>query len=188
MIKDKKTSYSSRSKKVKSLSRKTRKWRRVHYYLGLSIALFLFISASTGLLLGYKKELSILQPPTQKGVSTHLNNWLPLDEIAIQANNAVNSRNGLIIDRMDIRPDKGVVKVTYKPGYWEVQVDGTTGEVLSVAKRHSDLIEQIHDGSIISDSFKLISMNILGLGILILIFSGIWLWYGPKIIRKFKHI
>jgi len=59
--------------------------------------------------------------------------------------------------------------------------------VLSVARRHSDWIEQLHDGSIISDLFKLISMNFLGIGLLIMILSGLWLWYGPKKFRKMKR-
>ena len=81
---------------------------------------------------------------------------------------------------------KGIAKVLFKEGNWEVQIDGTSGEVKSIAKRYSDWIESLHDGSIISDTFKLISMNVLGIGVLILMCSGIWLWYGPKIVREMR--
>ena len=90
------------------------------------------------------------------------------------------------VDRFDVRPSKGIVKVLFEKGYWEVQVDGTNGEVKSIARRHSDWIEALHDGSIINDFFKLISMNILGVGLLFLIGSGLWLWYGPKRLRWLK--
>jgi hypothetical protein len=87
---------------------------------------------------------------------------------------------------MDVRPDKGIIKVLFKNGYWEVQVDGQTGKVLSVAQRHSDWIEHIHDGSIVNDVFKLAYTNILGIGLFVLAASGLWLWYGPKVIRRSK--
>ena len=80
-----------------------------------------------------------------------------------------------------------MVKVLFEKGNWEVQIDGTSGEVKSIAKRYSDWIESLHDGSIISDGFKLVSMNVLGIGVLILMSSGIWLWYGPKVIREMKR-
>jgi uncharacterized iron-regulated membrane protein len=69
---------------------------------------------------------------------------------------------------------------------WEVQVDPVTLEVLNVARRHSDWIEQLHDLSIISDGVKLVSMNVLGLGLMVLSLSGFWLWYGPVRLRRRK--
>ena len=78
------------------------------------------------------------------------------------------------------------MKVLYKTGYWEVQIDCTSGEVFSVQKRYSDLIEKIHDGSIISDGFKLGAMNVFGIGLMALILSGFFLWYGPRKIRRLK--
>lgn len=58
------------------------------------------------------------------------------------------------IDRLDVRPSKGMVKVRGK-NRWEVQIDTHSGEVLQVAVRRSDLIESIHDGSYFHDGFKL---------------------------------
>ncbi|MCR9286945.1 PepSY domain-containing protein [Saprospiraceae bacterium] len=168
-----------------------RKFRVWHKYLGLSIAFFLFLSSITGILLALKKEVDILQPPTQKGESKELSNWKPISELADLAQKAfieaypVQSENP--IDRLDIRPSKGIAKVLFENGFWEVQIDGTSGEVKSIAQRHSDWIEHLHDGSIIGDWFKLFSMNYLGLGALILITTGFWLWYGPKKVRKIKH-
>ncbi len=91
------------------------------------------------------------------------------------------------IDRIDVRPGKGIAKVLFEKGWWEVQIDGVNGEILSVAKRHSDWIEKLHDGSIVSDFFKLLTMNALGIGLLILMITGLWLWYGPRIYRKLNR-
>ncbi|MFT6321644.1 MAG: putative iron-regulated membrane protein, partial [Granulosicoccus sp.] len=85
------------------------------------------------------------------------------------------------------RPSKGIVKVLFEAGNWEVQVDGKSGEVKSVEKRYSDWIESLHDGSIISDGFKLFTMNFLGIGLLFLIGTGVWLWYGPRRVRMKKR-
>lgn len=70
--------------------------------------------------------------------------------------------------------------------YWEVQVDGQSGRALSVAKRHADWIEHVHDGSLISDGFKLMYTTYLGAGLLVLVVTGFWLWYGPRRVRVAK--
>ena len=175
---------------LKNKIKRLRRYRKYHRWFGLSLALFLLISATTGILLALKKEFDILQPPTAKGVSKDLSTWKSLPELAQIAEDAFieahPSQKGNEIDRMDIRPQKGVVKVLFKEGWWEVQVDGTSGEVKSIERRNSDWIEALHDGSIISDWFKLISMNYIGWGLLLMIITGLWLWYGPKEIRQLK--
>lgn len=175
---------------MKKITISLRQFRNYHKIIGLSIALFALISATTGILLALKKEVPLLQPPTQKGESKALADWKPLEELAQIGidglQNAYPEQAGNAIDRMDVRPSKGIVKILFENGWWEVQVDGTTGVVLSVAKRHSDWIEALHDGSIVSELFKLISMNFLGLGLLAMLITGIWLWYGPKKYRKLK--
>lgn len=175
---------------IKQISHQTRDWRKVHHYFGLAVALFLLISAVTGILLGLKKDVDIIQPPTQKGVAESLAEWKPMAELAQISSAALKDHLGYLpeLDRVDVRPGKGVAKFQYLPGYWEVQVDGSSGEVLMIEKRYSDLIEKIHDGSIISDLFKLISMNLLGFGVIVMIFTGLWLWYGPFKIRKLKKL
>jgi len=150
--------------------------------------LFMIISAVTGVLLGWKKDVNLLQPPEQKGTSTAIEQWVSVNEIAESAKQAIDSVVGraIAIDKMDVRPSKGIIKVLFKEGYWEVQIDGVSGKPLSVLQRHSDWIEHIHDGSIVGDLFKLVYTNTIGWGLLVLALSGIWLWYGPKVVRKIK--
>lgn len=189
MLDDNESELSDTEKKVKKVSKNTRRWRRIHYYTGLTIAILLLISATTGILLGWKKDIDVLQPPTVKGNARHLSEWITLSELEHIADEAIKKtlRGRFELDRMDVRPSHGVVKITYTPGYWQVQVDGATGKVLSIEKRYSDLIEQIHDGSIINDGFKLVSMNFLGISVVIMIISGLWLWYAPRKIRRLKR-
>jgi len=148
----------------------------------------MLITASTGILLGWKKNVDLLQPPEQKGTSDKLNQWVSLEKIVQSASHAIDSVVGspIEVDKLDVRPAKGIVKVIFKEGSWEVQVDGATGKSLSVAQRHSDWIEHIHDGSIVGDVFKITYTNLLGWGLLILALSGFCLWYGPKVVKKIK--
>jgi len=168
-----------------------RKFRNWHRLLGLVLSAFLLISAITGILLALKKDVDIIQPPSQKGVSKDLATWKPVSELAelatIAFHKAHPEQKGNKVNRLDVRPSKGVAKVLFKEGNWEVQIDGTTGEVKSIAKRYSDWIESLHDGSIVNDVFKLFSMNLLGFGVLLMIGTGLWLWYGPKKYRELKR-
>jgi uncharacterized iron-regulated membrane protein len=175
--------------KIKSITYSLRKYRTWHRWIGISVGVLVLISSLSGILLALKKDVNILQPPTQRSEVSSKAEWMPIREIGLRATEALKAHTGLAavsIDRMDVRPSKGIVKVNFEQGYWEVQVDGYQGEILSIARRHSDWIEQVHDGSIISDAFKLASMHMLGLGLLVLTLSGFWLWFGPRKIRKIK--
>lgn len=165
-----------------------RKFRTWHRFIGTCLGLFMLITASTGVMLGWKKNVDLLQPPEQKGTTTLLDQWVSIEAIVQSASHAVDSVLGysIEVDKLDVRPSKGIVKVLFKEGYWEVQVDGATGKSLSVMQRHSDWIEHLHDGSIIGDLFKITYTNVLGWGLLVLALSGFWLWYGPKVVRKIK--
>jgi len=173
---------------LKKIVKQLRWSRLLHQLIGVSLAFFVVITATSGLVLGWKKNVEILQPATQDGSSVLLSEWISFDHVSKIAIHAMDSvlQKKMDIDRMDVRPDKGIIKVTFKEGYWEVQVDATSGKTLSVARRHADWIEHIHDGSIVSDWIKILYTNILGVGLITLALSGLWLWYGPKVIRKIK--
>ncbi|MEO1513585.1 MAG: PepSY-associated TM helix domain-containing protein [Bacteroidota bacterium] len=162
----------------------------MHRLTSITIAVLVLISALTGILLAFKKDVALIQPPTTKGQSTELQEWKPLHELAQLAKDALSeahpSERDNAVDKIDARPSKGIVKVIFDERQWEVQLDAATGQVQSVARRHSDWIESLHDGSIVSDAFKLLSMNVLGWGLLLLVFSGLWVWYGPRKMREMK--
>jgi uncharacterized iron-regulated membrane protein len=161
--------------------------------MGASLfVIFLFISV-TGLLLGWKKDSrGYLLPNTQKGHSAQATDWLPLATLqdrAVFLLDSLNAQLDVQLDRMDVRPDKGIVKFTFKKHYQEIQLDMTTGQLLSYGKRRSDLLEQLHDGSWIdrqlgSGFFKLIYTSVGGLALFLFTITGFWLWYGPKRMRK----
>lgn len=176
---------------LESIVNSLRNFRKWHRIIGIGIAIFLLVSAVTGFLLGWKKDIDWIQPPTQKGEAKELTDWKPMHELAELAtahfHQKCPNQSSNKIDRIDVRPNKGIAKFLFESGYWEVQIDGKTGEIRSVAQRHSDWIEQLHDGSLISDGFKLFSMNFLGIGATIMVISGFWLWLGPIRFRQMKR-
>ncbi len=173
---------------IQNLVHRLRQFRSIHKWVGISVALFMLITSITGVMLGWKKNVELLQPATLKGGTLDVAEWVSFETVSQSALRAIDSvtHEENSIDRLDVRFDKGIIKVLFTKGYWEVQVDAATGKSLSVAQRHADWIEHIHDGSIISEFFKLIYTNYVGLGLLFLSITGFWLWYGPKVIRKAK--
>jgi hypothetical protein len=174
------------------------KWIRRFRWLHRKIAIFLFVfflvMSITGILLGIKKQSGLLAP-TQKGVSKDLATWLSLDSLHKNAvrflHDSVSPDLSAKLDRIDIRPDKGIVKFTFKDHFKGLQLDGTTGQLLSVETRKSDFIEKIHDGSIFDKIFgtgddraKLTYTITMGTCLFMLVVTGMWLWYGPKVIRR----
>lgn len=160
--------------------------------VGVPLTLLVLVSSLTGILLARKKQSATLQPPTQEGASTDLHRWRPWHEVEGAAVRALalhlrEPADALPVDRYDVRPGDGVVKVQFQRDSWEVQVDPTTLRVLAVARRHSDWIEKVHDLSIINDLVEVGSMTLLGQGLMGLSASGLWLWYGPRWVRQHKQ-
>lgn len=173
-----------------------REFRKIHRYTGIALFLFFLVIGLTGLLLGWKKQATLL-PPTSKGASAAAALWLPVDSLQKKAHayvrDSISADLSLELDRIDIRPDKGIAKFLYANHYWEVQLDCTTAAVLSVGKRHSDFLEHVHDFSIFDreiktggDVIKLIYTTTMGLAVIIFSITGFWLWYGPKRMKQGK--
>lgn len=163
---------------------------------GAFLFVFFFIVAATGLFLGWKKHSGgIILAKSYKGRSTNPKDWLPihqLQENAIKiAREQISPDISPEIDRIDVRPDKGMVKFIFVQDYWGLQIDCTTGELLHLERRRADFIENLHDGSILdvligtSDGqIKLAYTTVMGTALLMFTVTGFWLWYGPKQFRS----
>ena len=180
------------------MARTVRMMRTIHRTLGIFLFVVFIVVAVSGLLLGWKKNSAgMIHPESAKGVSTDLKNWLPIDSLQTLAFEAIQEAEGqdidLTLNRIDARPDKGMVKFVFDNHYNGVQIDGTTGEVLQITRRNSDLIEDIHDGSLLDRWFgtsgellKLMYTSLIGLALLLFSLTGFWLWIGPKLIRRHR--
>jgi len=173
--------------KVKAL-----RWlRSIHKWLGIPLIVFFLLIGVTSILLAWKKKAELLPPTLETKVES--GTWiLPSQMVKIGEEEMRKLGRDPEVDRIDIRPDKGTAKVTFKTHFTEVQVDGFSGEVLSVGTRHSDWIEKVHDGSIIDfyttgdEGAKLTYSTLVSIGLIFLAISGFYLWYFPKVVRRLK--
>lgn len=152
--------------------------RKIHRWGSALIALPFLLVLITGLFLQVKKEVNWIQPPSQKGVSTTPS--ISFDEILIASKGVQEAEISTWedIDRLDVRPDKGIVKVR-AVNRWEIQIDTETTEVLQVAYRRSELFESLHDGSWFHDSAKLWIFLPSGIIVTILWITGMYLFFVP---------
>ena len=187
---------------VKKINRKKqakilRGFRKVHRFMGATLFVFFFVISISGFLLGWKKNsYGVLQSNTQQGSSTEFKEWLPLDALKNKAvlylQREVSHGNSLEIKKIDVRESKGVIKFIFTD-YYGVQLDGSTGNLLLLERRYSDLIEELHDGSALDTYFKtsgnpikLIYTSIMSIALLLFTITGFWLWLGPKRMRRRK--
>ena len=163
-----------------SAAKTHRKLHRVGAILVLLPALVLF---PTGVLLQLKKEVEWIQPPTQEGSAPGLE--LTWDEIleALRGVESAEVTSWDDVDRLDVRPGIGMVKVRCA-NRWEVQVDSHTGAILQSSYRRSDLIESLHDGSWFHDRAKLLIWLPTGLILCGLWITGLYLWVLPYLVRR----
>ena len=146
-----------------------------HRWASVAVAVPLLLVIVTGMLLLFKKESSWIQPASQRGSSQELalgfNQILDIAKTVPEA--GIGSWDD--IDRLDVRPSKGMLKVRAE-NRREIQIDTRTGEILQVAYRRSDLIESLHDGSFFHNKVRLWIFLPAALVLLGLWFSGIYLF------------
>jgi PepSY-associated transmembrane protein len=158
--------------------------RRVHYWVGFGVAVPLLVMIGSGLLLQSKKHWSWVQPAEHRGTGS-----VPAVDLegilaSVKQVREVDVRSWDDVDRLDVRPGRGVAKVWLTSG-WEVQVDLGTGRVLQTAYRRSDLIETIHDGSFFAGDWTKLGLFLpAGLVLLLLWLGGLWMWWASFIANR----
>lgn len=156
--------------------------RKIHYWLSLWLALPMALIAVTGLLLQLKKSLTWVQPPEQRReLRLPLAEWPQLLRAA-QADTSLGVTSWNDVERVELRPSKGLIKLVATNGH-EAQFDAGSGELLQVAVRRSDTIEALHDGSWFGDWVKFGWFATSALGLFLATLSGIWLFVEPYVMK-----
>lgn len=153
-------------------------FRKIHHWGSFVIALPLIIMIGAGILLMLKKEIEWIQPSSHKGSEKELVPMASMQDLFTAAKSiehAQFSSWGELV-RADLKPGKGIIKFV-SATHWEVQVDTSTAKVLHVAKRRSDVIEAIHDGSYFADWMKLGLFLPVGIILFILWLTGVYLFF-----------
>ncbi|HEX2080519.1 MAG TPA: PepSY-associated TM helix domain-containing protein [Longimicrobium sp.] len=162
----------------------TRGWARwmfySHLWLGVVTTGIVLIICVTGVLLNHKRPLGLM-PDVPNDSPGALPQSLPLAELAARAERAVRPEVAASgIDRMDVRPGDGFVKVRFDDReVHEVTVDLASGRVLHVGLRNDVFLEKLHSGEIFGDGWTLLS-DVAAIALAILVISGLWLWLYPR--------
>jgi uncharacterized iron-regulated membrane protein len=157
--------------------------RKLHYWISPIIFIPVVIIFTTGVLLQFKKQSNWIQPNVEvvsDSTPQLLNSYLEVVKNIEEAQ--INNWDD--VERIDIRPSKGIAKIRSKNN-WEILIDLETIEVYSANYRRSDIIESIHDGSFFSDYVKFGLFMPSGVLLIVLSFTGIFMFLLP-IFRKKK--
>jgi hypothetical protein len=163
--------------------------------VSITFVVFLLVIGVTAILLAWKKEMKLI-PKTQSTKVENPGDWISLEQMIDIGQTFMRDSIGKsdLIDRVDVRPDKGIAKIVFKKHFTEIQIDGFSGVILSVNQRNSDLIEKIHDGSILdflmdsdSENSKIIYSTLTSLGLIFLCITGFFLWYNPRKMKILKQ-
>ncbi|MBK8250149.1 MAG: PepSY domain-containing protein [Gemmatimonadetes bacterium] len=174
-----------------------RRWTRtafyLHLWLGVVATLTLASISITGVLLNHKRGLGLM-PEVEHQTEAPLRAAVSVDSLALSALHAVpvDARGGwtpgaavdpAVIDRMDVRPRNGFVKVRFRDrDNTEATVDLATGRVLHIGARNDVFLEKLHSGEIFGDGFILLS-DAGAIALMVTLVTGYWLWLAPRLIR-----
>ena len=116
-----------------------------HYWLGWIVIIPWAFVITSGLLLQVRYEVPWVMPVQQQGQGT-----VPQMEFAQVLDTARHYREYGVADwedvwRMYVYPDKGITTIRAQ-NRQEFQIDSATGEVLQVATRRTDWLEDVHEG------------------------------------------
>lgn len=166
----------------------------LHLWIGVVITVALIAISVTGVLLNHKRGLGLM-PAVENEAKAPLTATLSLDRLAQAAFDAAPAAvrgeaaagaevDVAMIDRMDVRPRDGLVKVRFRdPLNTEATVDIATGRVLHIGERNDVFLEKLHSGEIFGDGFILLS-DAAAIGLVITLVTGYWLWLAPRLTRR----
>lgn len=161
--------------------------RKVHHWAGFFAAVPILVIIASGLLLQMKKQWNWVQPPEHRGSVTAPGIDFNRIMASLQSVQSLGVTGWDDVDRIDVRPGRGIAKVTLM-SRWEAQIDLGTGVVLQTAYRRSDLIESIHDGSFFAGDWTKLGLFLpAGAVLLLLWLTGIWMVWFPFINKRRKR-
>jgi hypothetical protein len=151
-----------------------------HLWIGVIFTVVLLSISITGILLNHKRGLGLM-PDVPNTATALFTNAQPLAELALKARAAGGTVIGNTeIDRMDVRPGDGLVKVRFSdPASTEVTLDIYSGKTLHVGRRGDVFLERLHSGETSGKRGVLLS-DAAAVALTLLLISGYWLWLVPR--------
>lgn len=165
----------------------------LHLWLGVVTTLALLVISITGILLNHKRGLGLM-PDVPHEPTAAFSESVSLEQLAEAALRAAppaatggwRPEDGVdvaLIDRMDVRPRDGYVKVRLRDrASTEMTVDLASGGVVHTGRRGDVYLEKLHSGEAFGARMVLLS-DIAALGLVLTLVTGYWLWLVPKLGR-----
>ena len=173
--------------------KKLGKWAfYTHLWLGVLSTIALVSISITGILLNHKRPLGLM-PDVPHTPTGPFSASVTLEQMAYAALVAAppESRGAwqvgdpvdlALIDRMDVRPGDGFVKVRLSDkASMEMTVDIASGEVIHVGRRGDVFLEKLHSGEALNG--MIILSDIAAVALVLTLITGYWLWLVPKLGR-----
>lgn len=153
--------------------------RTIHNWLSIFIAMPLLLVIVSGMFLLLKKDVDWIQPPSVRGESADTPQVSHAEMLA--AVTSVEQAKGLKwadFARIDYKTDRGMVKFVTADD-WEIQLDTTNADILSVKVRRSDFFEKLHDGTYFGDWMKYYILIPSAICLFTLWITGIYMFIYP---------
>lgn len=151
-----------------------------HLWLGVVVTALVLLIAATGILLNHKRFFGLM-PDVEHAATAPFEAALSLPELAARAGAAAGQDVADAgVDRMDVRPGDGIIKVRFDDAVvTEVTLDLVTGDVLGIGERNDVFLEKLHSGKIFGEHGILLS-DIVAIILAMLVISGFWMWLYPR--------
>ncbi|NEZ46959.1 PepSY domain-containing protein [Clostridium niameyense] len=161
--------------------------KKLHVWFGIIPAIIFLLVSITGILLIYGKSLSLV-PKSQKGVKNEVSNSISMKQVE-EISFKVNKKEILSakdIKKIEFYPNRNVYRVRSKKGY-DIQIDMSTGKVLSAEKNIGSILLALHTGSFFGEWFEKYIIAGSALSLVIVTITGMYLFIFP-ILKKKKLI
>jgi uncharacterized iron-regulated membrane protein len=149
--------------------------RKVHKWAGLILSIVFMFLAVTGLLLVYMIPLGVADE-LKTGKEASPSQSIPIDKVV-----SIATSQGLTgvtsvddIFRIEYRPSANVYQVRFNNSQG-VQIDASTGKVLSTNPDYSTFLITLHDGSFFGNWYRYSALTFAGLSLILLSFSGYYM-------------
>ncbi|EAQ96539.2 putative iron-regulated membrane protein [Congregibacter litoralis KT71] len=150
-----------------------------HLWIGVTVSFLVVMISVTGMMLNHKRTFGFM-PETAFKQAEAFAASLPLPTLAQLAEAAVAPEVAATgIDRMDVRPDKGIIKVRFNDAkISEVTLALNDGTLLLAGLRNDSFLEKLHSGDVFGKRGFLLS-DVAGGALVLLFLSGFWVWLYP---------
>jgi hypothetical protein len=151
-----------------------------HLWVGVLFTVVLLVISVTGILLNHKRGLELM-PEVEHAPTGEFTRALSLGDLGERALRAANETGSFErIDRMDVRPRDGLIKVRLRNATsTEVTLDINDGRVLHIGPRGDVFLEKLHSGEIFGPQGIFLS-DAGAVALTLLLITGYWLWLRPR--------